>query len=160
MNFLPTSRDEIHKKGWKQLDIILITGDAYVDHPSFGISVIGRVLENKGFRVGIISMPDWKNPSSIEAMGKPRLFFGVTGGAVDSMISKYTAFKRRRSDDPYLPGDAHYERPDRAIITYCNLIKNRFKDVPVVIGGIEASMRRIAHYDYWCNRVRRSIIED
>ncbi|MFC1494591.1 YgiQ family radical SAM protein [Thermodesulfobacteriota bacterium] len=159
-NFLPTSKDELQKRGWNRLDIILITGDAYVDHPAFGIAVIGRVLENNGFRVGIISMPDWKDPSSIDALGRPGLFFGVAGGAVDSMISKYTAFKRKRSDDPYTPGKASYERPDRAIITYCNLIKNRYKDVPIVIGGIEASMRRIAHYDYWSNKVRRSIIED
>ena len=160
MNFLPTSKEEMHKRGWNELDVILVTGDAYVDHPAFGIAVIGRVLESKGFRVGIISMPDWRNPDSMDALGKPVLFFGVTGGAVDSLVSKYTAFKRLRSDDPYIPGKAGSDRPDRAIITYCNHIKSIYKDVPVVIGGIEASMRRIAHFDFWSNRVRRSIIED
>ena len=160
MNFLPATKEEMQKKGWNELDIILITGDAYVDHPAFGIAIIGRVLENKGFRVGIISMPDWRNPASVNILGKPRLFFGVTGGAVDSMVSKYTAFKRLRSDDPYTPGKAGSDRPDRAIITYCNHIKSIYKDVPIVIGGIEASMRRIAHFDFWSNKVRRSIIED
>ncbi len=160
MNFLPASKDDTQKRGWKQLDIILITGDAYIDHPAFGTAVIGRVLESKGFKVGIIAMPDWKDPSSMDELGRPGLFFGVTGGAVDSMISKYTAFKRIRSDDPYTPGKTAFERPDRAIITYCNLIKKKYKDIPIVIGGIEASTRRIAHYDYWSNKVRRSIIED
>ncbi len=160
MNFLPITKEEMNKKGWDELDVILVTGDAYVDHPAFGIAVIGRVLESKGFRVGIISMPDWKNSDSLKALGKPRLFFGVTGGAVDSLVSKYTAFKRLRSDDPYTPGKEGSDRPDRAIITYCNHIKSIYKDVPVVIGGIEASMRRIAHFDFWSNKVRRSIIED
>ena len=160
MNFLPATKEEMQKKGWNELDIILITGDAYVDHPAFGIAIIGRVLENKGFRVGIIPMPDWRNPASVNILGRPRLFFGVTGGAVDSMVSKYTAFKRLRSDDPYTPGKAGSDRPDRAIITYCNHIKSIYKDVPIVIGGIEASMRRIAHFDFWSNKVRRSIIED
>lgn len=160
MNFLPTTKEEMQKKGWDELDVILVTGDAYVDHPAFGMAVIGRVLENKGFRVGIISMPDWRNPDSLNILGKPRLFFGVTGGAVDSMVSKYTAFKRLRSDDPYTPGKTGSDRPDRAIITYCNHIKSIYKDVPVVIGGIEASMRRITHFDFWSNKVRRSIIED
>ncbi len=160
MNFLPTTKEEMHERGWDELDVILITGDAYVDHPAFGIAVIGRVLESRGFRVGIISMPDWRNPESVNALGKPRLFFGVTGGAVDSLISKYTAFKRLRSDDPYTPGKEGSDRPDRAIISYCNNIKSIYKDIPIVIGGIEASMRRIAHYDFWSNKVRRSIIED
>ena len=160
MNFLPTTKEEMLEKGWNEVDIILITGDAYIDHPAFGIAVIARVLESKGFRVGIISMPDWKNPESINTFGRPGLFFGVTGGAVDSLISRYTAFKRLRSDDPYTPGKRGSDRPDRAIITYCNNIKSIYKDVPIVIGGIEASMRRIAHFDFWSNRVRRSIIED
>lgn len=160
MNFLPATKEEIQKRGWNELDVILVTGDAYVDHPAFGIAVIGRVLENRGFRVGIISMPDWRNPDSLNALGKPRLFFGVTGGAVDSLVSKYTAFKRLRSDDPYTPGKSGSDRPDRAIITYCNHIKSLYKDVPIVIGGIEASMRRIAHFDFWSTKVRRSIIED
>lgn len=160
MNFLPTTKEEMQKRGWNEIDVILVTGDAYVDHPAFGIAVIGRVLESKGYRVGIISMPEWRDPDSLNALGKPRLFFGVTGGAVDSLVSKYTAFKRFRSDDPYTPGKAGSNRPDRAIITYCNHIKSIYKEVPVVIGGIEASMRRIAHFDFWSNKVRRSIIED
>ena len=160
MSFLPTTKEEIKKRGWNQLDIVLITGDAYIDHPAFGAAVIGRILEDKGYRVGVIAMPDWRNPESIDALGKPGLFFGVTGGAVDSMLSKYTAFRRKRSDDPYRPGKTLFDRPDRSIITYCNLIKKKYKDVPIVIGGIEASTRRIAHYDYWSNKVRRSIIED
>ncbi|MBN1903949.1 MAG: YgiQ family radical SAM protein [Deltaproteobacteria bacterium] len=160
MDFLPVTKEEIVKKGWKELDIVIITGDAYVDHPAFGTAVIGRVLEEKGYRVGIISMPDWRDPSSVTLLGRPRLFFGVTSGAVDSMLSKYTAFKRFRSNDPYRPGDSKFDRPDRAVITYCNHIKNNFKDVPVILGGIESSMRRIAHFDFWSNRVRRSIIED
>ncbi|NLD35248.1 MAG: YgiQ family radical SAM protein [Desulfatiglans sp.] len=160
MDFLPVTKEEVANKGWKELDIVIITGDAYVDHPAFGTTVIGRVLEERGYRVGIISMPDWRDHSSVTLFGRPRLFFGVTGGAVDSMLSKYTAFKRFRSDDPYRPGNSNFDRPDRAVITYCNHIKNNFKDVPLVIGGIEASMRRIAHFDFWSNRVRRSIIED
>lgn len=160
MTFLPTTKEEAKKRGWNEIDIVLVTGDAYVDHPAFGIAIIGRVLESKGFRVGIISMPDAKNPASINIFGRPRLFFGVTGGAVDSMVSKYTAFKRLRSDDPYTPGKSGSDRPDRAIITYCNHIKSKYKDVAVVIGGIEASMRRIAHYDFWSKKVRRSLIED
>ena len=160
MNFLPTTKEEMLKRGWNELDVILVTGDAYVDHPAFGIAIIGRVLESKGYRVGIISMPDWRNPDSVNIMGRPRLFFGVTGGSVDSLVSKYTSFKRIRSDDPYTPGKSGSDRPDRAIITYCNNIKSIYKDVPIVIGGIEASMRRIAHFDFWSNKVRRSVIED
>ncbi|NLA75827.1 MAG: YgiQ family radical SAM protein, partial [Deltaproteobacteria bacterium] len=160
MDFLPVTKEEVIKKGWKELDIVIVTGDAYVDHPAFGTAVIGRVLESEEYRVGIIAMPDWRDPSSVTLFGRPRLFFGVTGGAVDSMLSKYTAFKRFRSDDPYRPGNSRFDRPDRAIITYCNHIKNKFRGVPIVIGGIEASMRRIAHFDFWSNRVRRSIIED
>ena len=158
--FLPISKKEVSNKGWNELDIILITGDAYVDHPSFGAAVIGRILENGGYRVGIISMPDWRNKSSISHLGKPRLFYGVTSGNVDSMIARYTAFKKRRNDDPYAPNGKAGSKPDRALIVYCNLIKSMYKDVPIVIGGIEASMRRIAHYDYWSDSVRRSIIED
>ena len=157
MGFLATTKDEL--KG-KEVDIIIVTGDAYVDHPSFGAAIIGRVLEKAGYNVGIISMPDWKNPESITVLGKPRLFFGVTSGNVDSMLNLYTAFKKRRSDDPYVPGGSSGRKPEHALINYCNLIKARFKDVPVVIGGIEASMRRLIHYDFWDNRLRRSIIED
>ncbi len=144
----------------EQPDIILITGDAYVDHPSFGTAVIGRVLEQQGYRVGVIAMPDWHDPASVTRLGAPRLFFGVTSGNVDSLLSRYTAFKRYRSDDPYVPGGKAGRKPERAVLTYCNLIKAAYKNVPVVIGGVEASMRRIAHYDFWSNSVRRSIIED
>ncbi len=158
--FLPLFRQEATNRGWDELDIVLITGDAYVDHPSFGTAVIGRVLESRGYRVGIIAMPDWKNPQSIDMFGKPRLFFGVTSGNVDSMLARYTSFKRYRSDDPYVPGNKAGRKPERAVIVYCNMIKALYKDVPIVLGGIEASMRRLAHYDYWSNKVRRSIIED
>ncbi len=160
MSFLPLTKREMQQKGWDQVDVVLVTGDAYVDHPSFGTAVIARVLENRGLRVGIISMPNWKNPNSITQFGKPRLFFGVTSGNVDSMIANFTAFKMRRSDDPYVPGGKAGHKPNRALIVYCNLIKQIFKNVPIVIGGIEASMRRMVHYDFWSDKVRRSILED
>ncbi len=159
-NFHPLTVQEMKYRNWTYVDIILITGDAYVDHPSFGTAVIARVLESKGYRVAIISMPDWRNAASVTLFGRPALFFGVTSGAVDSMIANYTAFKRKRKDDPYVPGGKAGHRPDRAVIVYCNLIKKIYKDVPIVIGGIEASMRRIAHYDFWDDNIRRSIIED
>ena len=149
MGFLATTKAEL--KG-KAPDIIIITGDAYVDHPSFGAAVIGRVLENTGYNVGIISMPDWRDPESIATLGRPRLFFGVTSGNVDSMLSLFTAFKKRRSDDPYVPGGRSGKKPEHAVISYCNMIRAKFKDVPIVIGGIEASMRRLIHYDFWDNR--------
>ena len=158
-HYLPVSASETKDSTNKQIDIVLITGDAYIDHPSFGTAVIGRILENNGFSVGIISMPDWKNPESINIFGKPGLFYGVTSGAIDSMLAKYTALKRYRSDNPYAPAGKG-SKPERAVIVYCNLIKQLYKDVPVVIGGIEASMRRIVHYDFWDDKVRRSIIED
>ena len=147
-------------RGWNELDIVLITGDAYVDHPAFGTAVIGRVLEAAGYRVGIIAMPDWKDAESIAVLGKPRLFFGVASGNVDSMLAQYTAFKKIRSDDPYAPGGKAGRKPERAVIVYCNLIKKMYKDAPIVIGGIEASMRRLPHYDYWSDKMRRSILED
>ncbi|GAK61478.1 radical SAM domain protein [Candidatus Vecturithrix granuli] len=158
--FLPISKAEMTQRGWDAVDIVLISGDAYVDHPAFGLAVIGRALENQGYRVGIIAMPDWKDPASIAVFGKPRLFFGVTSGNVDSMLARYTAFKRYRSDDPYVPGGKAGRKPERAVLVYCNLIKAAYKDVLLVIGGVEASMRRAAHYDFWSNKVRRSIIED
>lgn len=156
--FLPINKNEL--LGAEEVDIILITGDAYVDHPSFGCGVIGRVLEAGGWRVGIIAMPAWKDTAAITAFGRPRLFFGVTSGNVDSMVANYTSFKRLRSDDPYAPGGQGGNKPDRAAIVYANLIRRVYKDTPIIIGGIEASMRRVAHYDFWDNRVRRSIIED
>jgi len=160
MAFLPISQAELTQRGWRDLDVILITGDAYVDHPAFGAAIIGRVLEQRGYRVGIIAMPDWLDPDSVKIFGKPRLFFGVTSGNLDSMLARYTAFKRYRSDDPYAPGGQAGRKPERAVLVYCNLIKAAYKDVPIVLGGVEASMRRIAHYDFWSNRVRRSILED
>jgi len=158
--FLPLSMDEAARRGWPELDIVLVTGDAYVDHPSFGAAVIGRVLEREGYRIGIIAMPDWRDPFSIKALGRPRLFFGVTSGNVDSMLARYTAFKKVRNDDPYAPGGAGGVKPERALIVYCNLIKAAYKDVPIVLGGIEASMRRMAHYDFISDTVRRTILED
>jgi len=158
--FLPLNRDEAARRGWHELDIVLVTGDAYVDHPAFGAAVIARVLECKGYRVGIIAMPDWRNPESIRTFGRPRLFFGVTSGNVDSMLARYTAFKKVRNDDPYAPGGSGGAKPERALIVYCNLIKACYKDVPIVLGGIEASMRRMAHYDFFSDALRRSILED
>lgn len=157
---LPTCRAEMDQLGWDSCDIILITGDAYVDHPSFGMALIGRVLENQGFRVGIISQPDWNDPESFRALGSPNLFFGVTSGNMDSMVNHYTADRKIRSDDAYTPAGISGKRPDRAVIIYTQACRKAYKDVPVVIGGIEASLRRISHYDYWSEKIRRSILFD
>jgi len=158
--FLPMSREEMTQLGWDSCDIIIVSGDAYVDHPSFGMAVIGRTLEAQGFRVGIIAQPDWNSPDAFRALGKPNLFFGVAAGNMDSMINHYTADRKIRSDDVYTPGGAAGKRPDRATLVYTQRCKEAFKDVPVIIGGIEASLRRIAHYDYWQDKVRRSILVD
>ena len=158
--FLPMSRAEMDQLGWDSCDIILVTGDAYVDHPSFGMAVIGRVLEAQGFRVGIIAQPDWTSADAFKALGKPNLFWGVTAGNMDSMINRYTADRKIRSDDAYTPGDVAGKRPDRAAIVYCQRCREAYKDVPIVLGGIEGSLRRIAHYDYWSDKVRRSIVVD
>jgi uncharacterized radical SAM protein YgiQ len=158
--FLPMSRAEMDKLGWDSCDIILVTGDAYVDHPSFGMAVIGRVLEDQGFRVGIIAQPDWHSAEPFKALGKPNLFWGVTAGNMDSMINRYTADRKLRSDDAYTPGDVAGRRPDRAAIVYSQRCREAFKDVPIVLGGIEGSLRRIAHYDYWSDKVRHSIVLD
>ena len=158
--FLPTSRAEMDALGWDSCDIIVVTGDAYVDHPSFGMAVIGRLLEKQGFRVGIIDQPDWQSAKDFSALGKPNLFFGIAAGNMDSMINRYTADKRARSDDAYTPGDQAGRRPDRAVIVYTQRCKEAFPDVPTVLGSIEASLRRIAHYDYWDDAVRRSILID
>ncbi|MDF2465181.1 MAG: radical protein, partial [Ramlibacter sp.] len=158
--FLPMSRAEMDQLGWDSCDIIIVTGDAYVDHPSFGMAVIGRVLEAQGFRVGIIAQPDWHSAEPFKALGKPNLFFGVTAGNMDSMINRYTADRKIRSDDAYTPGDVGGKRPDRAAIVYSQRCREAFKDVPIVLGGIEGSLRRIAHYDYWSDKVRHSILVD
>ncbi|MET0209008.1 MAG: YgiQ family radical SAM protein [Burkholderiaceae bacterium] len=158
--FLPTTREEMTQLGWDSCDIVIVSGDAYVDHPSFGMAVIGRTLEAQGFRVGIIAQPDWQSPDPFRALGKPNLFFGVAAGNMDSMINHYTADRKLRSDDVYTPGGGAGKRPDRATLVYVQRCKEAFKDVPVVIGGIEASLRRIAHYDYWQDKVRRSILVD
>ncbi|MFQ2173422.1 YgiQ family radical SAM protein [Aeromonas rivipollensis] len=158
--FLPMSRAEMDKLGWDSCDIVLVTGDAYVDHPSFGMAVIGRMLESQGFRVGIIAQPDWSSKDDFMRLGKPNLFYGVTAGNMDSMINRYTSDKKLRHDDAYTPGDVGGKRPDRATLVYTQRCKEAFKEVPVVIGGIEASLRRIAHYDYWSETIRRSILLD
>ncbi len=158
--FLPMSKAEMAKLGWDCCDIILVVGDAYVDHPSFGMAVVGRMLESQGFRVGIIAQPDWNSKDDFMRLGKPKLFFGVSAGNMDSMINRYTADKKLRHDDAYTPGNEGGKRPDRAVIVYSQRCKEAFKEVPVIIGGIEASLRRIAHYDYWQEKVRRSIIFD
>ncbi|WOD13141.1 YgiQ family radical SAM protein [Pseudomonas sp. NyZ704] len=158
--FLPMSRDEMDLLGWDSCDIIIVTGDAYVDHPSFGMAIIGRLLEAQGFRVGIISQPDWQSKDAFMQLGKPNLFFGVAAGNMDSMINRYTADRKIRSDDAYTPGGKAGSRPDRASLVYSQRCREAFNDVPVVLGGIEASLRRIAHYDYWQDKVRHSLLLD
>ena len=158
--FLPMSRAEMDKLGWDSCDIIIVTGDAYVDHPSFGMAVIGRTLEAQGFRVGIIAQPDWQSADPFKALGKPNLFFGVTAGNMDSMINRYTADRKIRSDDAYTPGDVGGKRPDRASLVYSQRCREAYPEVPIVLGGIEGSLRRIAHYDYWQDKVRRSVLVD
>jgi len=157
---LPMSRAEMKTLGWDSCDIIIVTGDAYVDHPSFGMAIIGRLLEAQGYRVGIIAQPDWHSAEAFAALGKPNLFFGVTAGNMDSMINRYTADRKIRSDDAYSPDDIGGRRPDRCSIVYAQRCREAFGDTPIVIGGIEASLRRIAHYDYWQDKVRRSILAD
>jgi uncharacterized radical SAM protein YgiQ len=157
---LPMSRAEMEELGWDSCDIIIVTGDAYVDHPSFGMAIIGRLLEAQGYRVGIIAQPDWHSADAFAVLGKPNLFFGVTAGNMDSMINRYTADRKIRSDDAYSPDDIGGRRPDRCSIVYAQRCREAFGDTPIVIGGIEASLRRIAHYDYWQDKVRRSILAD
>jgi uncharacterized radical SAM protein YgiQ len=157
---LPMSRAEMDALGWDSCDVIIVTGDAYVDHPSFGMAVIGRLLEAQGFRVGIIAQPDWTSAEPFTALGKPNLFFGIAAGNMDSMINRYTADRKRRNDDAYTPGNTGDKRPDRAVIVYSQRVREAYRDVPVVIGSIEASLRRIAHYDYWSDKIRRSILLD
>jgi uncharacterized radical SAM protein YgiQ len=158
--FLPMSRAEMDALGWDSCDIIIVTGDAYVDHPSFSAAVIGRVLEAQGFRVGIIAQPDWSDIADFQKLGQPNLFFGITAGNMDSMVNRYTADRRIRSNDSYTPNDEGGKRPDRAVLVYSQRCREAFKDTPIVIGGIEASLRRLAHYDYWSDKVRRSVVLD
>jgi uncharacterized radical SAM protein YgiQ len=158
--FLPMSRAEMERLGWDSCDVIIVTGDAYVDHPSFGMAVIGRTLEAQGFRVGIIAQPDWHSAAPFKALGRPTLFFGVTAGNMDSMINRYTADRKIRSDDAYTPGGVGGARPDRCSLVYAHRCREAYPQVPIVLGGIEASLRRIAHYDYWQEKVRRSILVD
>ncbi len=157
---LPTTRAEMDALGWDSCDIIIVTGDAYVDHPSFGMALIGRLLEAQGFRVGILAQPDWTDATAFRSLGRPNLFFGVTGGNMDSMVNRYTSDRKIRSDDAYTPGGVSGHRPDRSVIVYSGRCREAFGDVPIVIGGIEASLRRIAHYDYWSDVVRRSVLLD
>ena len=158
--FLPMNRAEMEQLGWDSCDIVMVTGDAYVDHPSFGMAVIGRTLEAQGFRVGIIAQPDWQSAEPFKELGKPNLFWGVTAGNMDSMINRYTADRKIRTDDAYTPGDIGGKRPDRAALVYSQRCREAYKEVPIVLGGIEGSLRRIAHYDYWSDKVRRSIVVD
>jgi uncharacterized radical SAM protein YgiQ len=158
--FLPTSRAEMDELGWDSCDVILVTGDAYIDHPSFGMALVGRLLEAHGFRVGILAQPDWRSADAFRELGRPNLMWGVTGGNMDSMVNRYTSDRKVRSDDAYSPDGAGGLRPDRCVIVYAQRCREAFGDVPLVIGGIEASLRRIAHYDYWSDAVRRSVLAD
>jgi uncharacterized radical SAM protein YgiQ len=158
--FLPTNREEMRARGWDELDVLIVTGDAYVDHPAFGPILVARFLEGRGYRVGVIAQPDWRTPADISRMGAPRLFVGISAGNLDSMLNKLTAQKKMRSEDQYSPGGRPDQRPNRATIVYSNLCRQAFPGVPIVLGGIEASLRRIAHYDYWSDSVRRSILLD
>ncbi len=158
--FLPISRSDMDARGWEQCDFVYIIGDAYVDHPSFGHAIISRILEDSGYKVGILSQPDWRNPKSVCALGKPRLGFLVTGGNMDSMVNHYSVTHHHRKTDAFTPGGVMGKRPDYATIVYCNLIRQTYRDVPILIGGIEASLRRLAHYDYWSDKIKRSILLD
>ena len=159
-NFLPICKEDLEKLNISQLDFVYVIGDAYVDHPSFGCAIISRVLESAGYTVGIIAQPDWRDTVDFKKLGKPRLAFLVSAGNIDSMVNHYTVAKKIRTDDSYSPGGKAGYRPDRATIVYCNRIREAYGDLPIVIGGVEASLRRFAHYDYWDNKVRRSILFD
>ena len=159
-DFLPICREDMEKRGWEQCDFVYIIGDAYVDHTSFGPAIISRVLEDAGYSVGIISQPDWKDPSSIDIYGRPRLAYLVSGGNMDSMVNHYSVTKHRRKTDAFTPGGEMGKRPDYATVVYCNLIRQTYKNIPILIGGIEASLRRLGHYDYWSDSLRRSVLAD
>ena len=158
--FLPVSRKEMKERGWDQVDFVYISGDAYVDHPSFGHAIITRLLESRGYRVGIIAQPDWKSPDSVTVFGEPRLGFLVSAGNMDSMVNHYSVSKKRRKTDAYTPGGVMGKRPDYACVVYGNLIRQTYKKTPVILGGIEASLRRMAHYDYWSDKLKRSLLLD
>ena len=158
--FLPTTRQEMLDRGWDAVDFVYISGDAYVDHPSFGMAIITRVLEANGYRVGVIAQPDWNDPASVAVFGEPRLAFLVSAGNMDSMVNHYTVAKKRRHTDAYSPGGVAGKRPNHAAVVYGNLVRRTFKKTPLVLGGIEASLRRLAHYDYWSDSLKRSILLD
>ena len=158
--FLPMNQKEMKERGWEQADFVYISGDAYVDHPSFGMAIITRLLESRGYKVAVIAQPDWKDEKSITVCGEPRLAFLVSGGNMDSMVNHYTSSKKRRHQDAYTPGGGFSRRPDRASVVYANLIRKSYKKTPILLGGIEASLRRMAHYDYWSDKVKRSILLD
>lgn len=158
--YLPLSRSEMEERGWNSVDFVIVTGDAYVDHPSFGTAIISRVLENEGYKVGIIAQPDWHNPDSVCEFGRPKYGFMINSGNIDSMVAHYTAAKRLRSEDMYSPGGKSGYRPDRAVTVYCRLVREKYGNIPIVIGGIEASLRRFAHYDYWADKVMPSLLID
>ncbi len=154
------TRDDMQRRGWDYLDFIFVSGDAYVDHPSFGSALLTRLLESRGYRVGLICQPDWRDPENFKVLGRPRLAFLVSGGNMDSMVLHYTAAKKPRSQDYYTPGKEMGKRPDRATIVYCAALRQAYKKIPLIIGGIETSLRRLSHYDYWNDKVRRSILVD
>src|SRR5438477_5065892 len=156
----PMSRAEMNARGWDAVDVVFVTGDAYVDHPSFAMAILARTLEAAGFRVGMLSQPDWRSCEPWRTFGRPRLFFAISAGNMDSLINHYTANKKVRNDDAYSPGGAIGLRPDRATLAYCQRAREAFKGVPVIAGGVEASLRRLAHYDYWSDAVKRSIVLD
>ena len=158
--FLPVSKEDMKERKIEQLDFVYVTGDAYVDHPSFGHAIIGRLLESRGYTVGMIPQPDWKTKESVMALGRPRLGFLVSGGNMDSMVNHYSVSKKHRQKDSYTPGGEMGRRPDYAVVVYCNLIRQAYKDVPIIAGGIEASLRRLSHYDYWSDSVKRSVLMD
>ncbi len=158
--FLPISKEDMKARGIEQFDFVYIIGDAYVDHPSFGHAIISRMLDAYGYSVGIISQPDWKNEDSISILGEPKYGFLVMGGNMDSMVNHYSVSKKRRTSDAFTPGGEMGKRPDYATVVYCNLIRRRYKNTPIIVGGIEAILRRLAHYDYWSNKVKRSILLD
>ncbi|MDO4868901.1 MAG: YgiQ family radical SAM protein [Bacillota bacterium] len=159
-DFLPINRKDMKQRGWEQVDFVLVTGDAYVDHPSFGTAIISRLLESRGYKVAILAQPDWKSPDDFKRFGRPRLGFLINSGNVDSMVNNFSVFKHRRRRDVYSPGGRTGKRPDRALIVYCNRAREAYRDVPIIIGGLEASLRRLGHYDYWADKVRRSVLLD